>query len=213
MQQDMFEQKRRKTQIGDGAIILHGFAKTVAAQAISEILETQKQCAFRHQKVRGNKQMSVASFNYGPWGWVSDARGYRYDKIDPETGDPWPPMPLVFQALAVFAAAEAGYPDFRPDACLVNCYAPGAHMTLHQDRDEADRQAPIVSVSLGLSARFIWGGSERGGALQRFILEHGDVVVWGGPSRLNYHGVDSLKDGFHPISKAFRYNLTFRKAR
>ena len=156
--------------------------------------------------------MSVAMTNCGSVGWVSDRKGYRYDRLDPLTARPWPTIPASFLNLARRAAAETGFGDFEPDACLINRYAPGARMTLHQDRDELDFRAPIVSVSLGLSAKFLFGGLKRSDRPRRIMLNHGDVVVFGGPSRLVYHGVDMLKDGEHPATGRCRINLTFRKA-
>ena len=157
--------------------------------------------------------MSAAMTSCGAHGWVSDARGYRYDAVDPEHGLPWPPMPPELLALASDAAARAGFARFVPDACLVNRYEPGARLTLHQDRDERDLDAPIVSVSLGLPAVFLFGGVTRRERPRRTRLWHGDVVVWGGPSRLRYHGVMPLEAGEHPATGPFRINLTLRKAR
>ena len=151
--------------------------------------------------------------NCGSAGWVTDRSGYRYDSADPESGKPWPPMPPSFRALAEQAAAEAGFDGFAPDACLVNRYQPGARMSLHQDRDEGDFGAPIVSVSLGLPAIFLFGGLQRSDKTQRYRLEHGDIVVWGGPARLAFHGVAPLADGEHPRMGRQRINLTFRRAR
>ena len=156
--------------------------------------------------------MSVAMTNCGRLGWVSDRRGYRYAPFDPDTGQPWPGMPGCFKALAASAAAEAGYPGVDPDACLINRYLPGSRLTLHQDRDEARLAEPIVSVSLGVPATFLWGGLERGGRNQRIGLQHGDVVVWGGPSRMRFHGIAPLKPAWHPATGERRINLTFRCA-
>lgn len=156
--------------------------------------------------------MSVAMTNCGTYGWVTDRRGYRYERNDPETGRAWSPMPESFLSLAVSAAKEAGYPDFTPNACLINRYEPGAKMSLHQDKDEKDFSSPIVSVSLGLPATFQFGGLSRTDPVRKYQLQHGDVVVWGGPSRLFYHGILTLKDGLHEAVGRFRYNLTFRHA-
>jgi len=155
--------------------------------------------------------MSVAMTNCGRVGWVSDRSGYRYDPNDPDTGAPWPAMPAVFLDLARGAAAEGGFAGYNPDACLINRYAAGAKLGLHQDRDEEDPWSPIVSVSLGLPAVFLWGGKRRAEPVRRLRLESGDVVVWGGPARFVYHGVAPLKDGDHPLTGAARLNLTFRK--
>jgi alkylated DNA repair protein (DNA oxidative demethylase) len=157
--------------------------------------------------------MSVAMTNCGRLGWVSDRRGYRYDACDPLTGHPWPRMPPAFLDLARAAAQAGGFPGFAPDACLVNRYEPGARLTLHQDKDELDYDAPIVSVSLGLPAVFLFGGDARKDRQRRVPLQHGDVVVWGGPARLRYHGVLPLKNGHHAILGSQRLNLTFRRAR
>ena len=161
----------------------------------------------------GGHQMSVAMTNCGALGWVTDRTGYRYDGNDPETGKPWPAMPAAFCRLAGQAAAQAGFFEFSPDACLINRYQPGARMSLHQDKDEDDFGAPIVSVSLGLPAIFLFGGLKRSDKPRRFRLQHGDVVVWGGPARLAFHGVAPLADGEHALIGRQRINLTFRKAR
>src|SRR5664279_3751670 len=161
----------------------------------------------------GGHAMSVAMTNCGAAGWVTDRSGYRYDVNDPEVEKPWPAMPPSFCRLAGQAALEAGFPGFAPDACLINRYAPGAKMSLHQDRDETDFGAPIVSVSLGLSAVFLFGGLRRSDKPRRYRLEHSDIVVWGGPARLFFHGVAPLADGEHALLGRQRINLTFRKAR
>ncbi len=157
--------------------------------------------------------MSVAMTNCGSVGWVSDDTGYRYDAIDPESQQPWPAMPTVLRSLAADAASDAGFDGFAPEACLINRYVPGAKLSLHQDKDEQDFAAPIVSVSLGLPAIFLFGGPKRADKPARYRLEHGDVVVWGGPSRLFFHGVAPLADGEHAVMGRQRINLTFRKAR
>ena len=157
--------------------------------------------------------MSVAMSNCGSVGWVSDRRGYRYENRDPLSGQPWPPLPAIFRELALHAARAGGFPDFLPDACLINRYRPGARMTLHQDKDECDMGAPIVSVSLGLPAIFLLGGETRGERQQRVPLEHGDVLVWGGPARLRYHGILPVRMGRHEQWGGERINLTFRRAR
>jgi alkylated DNA repair protein (DNA oxidative demethylase) len=196
-----------------GAVVLRGFA-VARALALKRALDVVTAASpFRHLVTPGGFRMSVAMTNCGELGWVSDRRGYRYDPVDPESGARWPALPDTFRALARDAAARAGYPDFAPDACLVNRYEPGARLSMHQDRDEKDLRAPIVSVSLGLPAVFLWGGDERGDRARRVALQHGDVVVWGGPSRLRFHGISPLKDGEHPFAGALRINLTFRKAR
>jgi alkylated DNA repair protein (DNA oxidative demethylase) len=199
--------------LASGAIVLRGFATAGASALIDALALVTAAAPFRHLITPGGFRMSVAMTNCGALGWVSDRRGYRYDAVDPETGRPWPPMPEIFRALARDAAARAGYAGFAPDACLINRYAPGAKLSMHQDRDEEDLRAPVVSVSLGLPAVFVWGGDARGDKARRVPLHHGDVVVWGGPSRLRFHGVLALKDGEHPVAGGYRINLTFRKAR
>ena len=199
-------------QIGEGAFLLHGFARAAAEQLVKDLAKIEQAAPFRHMVTPGGYRMSVAMTNCGHAGWVSDARGYRYDPLDPVSGAAWPPMPAGFRQLAVEAAAAAGYPGFDPDACLVNRYEVGARLTMHQDKNEVDYDAPIVSVSLGLPAVFMFGGNTRKDRPRRMKLESGDVVVWGGPTRLAYHGVSPLKAGDHPLTGPFRINLTFRKA-
>jgi DNA oxidative demethylase len=195
----------------DGALLLRGFATSESLQLIEAVSRIAQQAAFRHLMVPGGHTMSVAMTNCGRVGWLSDRSGYRYDPLDPDTGNPWPAMPPAFLDLAVRAAADAGFANYDPDACLINRYVAGAKLSLHQDRDEKDPWAPIVSVSLGLPATFLWGGKRRADPVRRLRLESGDVVVWGGPARFVYHGVAPLKDGEHPLTGAARINLTFRK--
>jgi alkylated DNA repair protein (DNA oxidative demethylase) len=201
-----------REQIADGALLLRGFALPGEAGMIAALRDIVARAPFRHMVTPGGHRMSVAMSNCGRVGWVTDRRGYRYDAVDPDSGAPWPAMPAPFGDLAARAAAEAGFEAFDPDACLINRYVPGAKMSLHQDKDERDFGAPIVSVSLGLPATFLFGGLQRGDRPGRFQLAHGDVVVWGGPVRLAYHGVAPLKDGSHPLLGSQRINLTFRKA-
>jgi len=195
----------------DGAVLLRGFATSEAPILIETVTRIAQEAAFRHLITPGGFTMSVAMTNCGRVGWVSDRTGYRYDPLDPDTKLPWPPMPPAFLDLAVRAAADAGFAGYDPDACLINRYIAGAKLSLHQDRDEKDAWAPIVSVSLGLPAVFLWGGKRRADPVRRLRLESGDVVVWGGPARFVYHGVSPLKDGEHPLTGAARINLTFRK--
>lgn len=205
-------ERSRPDRLGPGSFVLRGFALVDDRALLAAVQSIDAAAPFRHMLTPGGFRMSVAMTNCGSVGWVTDRRGYRYDPIDPETGNRWPPMPDVFRALAVRAAREAGFPEFAPDACLVNRYDPGARLSLHQDRDERDFDAPIVSVSLGLPATFLFGGLARGDKQLRVPLAHGDVVVWGGPDRLRYHGVAPLADGVHPLVGPHRINLTFRKA-
>ncbi len=198
--------------LAEGALLLRRFVgdEDVALMAALHTIITQ--APLRQMLTRGGFRMSVAMSNCGGVGWISDRRGYRYDAIDPQTGRPWPAMPAAFTALAARAAAQAGFARFTPDACLINSYAPGARMAPHQDKDERDFTQPIVSVSLGLPAVFLFGGLQRRDRLRRCQLAHGDVVVWGGPARLAFHGVSPLADGEHPLLGRQRINLTFRKA-
>ena len=198
--------------IADGAMLLRGFARPIQHDLLTAIDGIIAQAPFRHMITPGGYQMSVAMTNCGSLGWVTDRTGYRYDAIDPSTGRPWPDMPKIFRELAGQAAAQAGFAGFCPEACLVNCYEPGARLSLHQDRDEENYDEPIVSVSLGLPATFLWGGLKRTDRPVRYRLVHGDVVVWGGPSRLTFHGVAPLADGEHELLGRRRINLTFRKA-
>jgi DNA oxidative demethylase len=202
-----------REEIAEGAVLLRGFAGPFEADLIAELREIAEQAPFRRMSTPGGHQMSVAMTNCGHAGWVTDRSGYRYHGADPQSGKPWPAMPSSFQALARGAAAEADFAGFAPDACLVNRYEPGAKMSLHQDRDENDFAAPIVSVSLGLPAIFLFGGLKRSDKTQRYRLQHGDIVVWGGPARLAFHGVAPLADGEHALMGRQRINLTFRKAR
>jgi alkylated DNA repair protein (DNA oxidative demethylase) len=195
----------------EGAVLLRGFVSAEAPALLEEVARIAQTAPFRHLVTPGGHTMSVAMTNSGRVGWVSSRAGYRYDPLDPDTGAPWPAMPAVFLNLAERAAAEAGFPHYDPDACLINRYAPSAKLSLHVDRDEKDAWAPIVSVSLGLPAVFLWGGKRRSDPARRLLLENGDVVVWGGPARFVYHGVAALKEGQHPLTGAVRINLTFRK--
>lgn len=199
--------------IADGAVWLPGHALTQDRALLAAIEQVTAAAPFRHLETPGGLRMSVAMSNCGACGWVSDRRGYRYADTDPLSGQPWPAMPTLFRELARSAATAAGYAGFEPDACLINRYLPGTKLSLHQDRDEADFSAPIVSVSLGLPAVFQFGGLQRADPAQRLPLAHGDVVVWGGNSRLRFHGVLALKSGHHPLLGEQRINLTFRRAR
>jgi alkylated DNA repair protein (DNA oxidative demethylase) len=212
---DLFDLVPREAEpipLSPGAVVLHGFAVTAAAQLLADLNAVAAQAPFRNMVTPGGYTMSAAMTNCGTAGWVTDRRGYRYTRDDPESGRPWPPLPESFRTLAERAAPAAGFPDFEPDACLINRYAPGAKLSLHQDRNEADYTAPIVSVSLGLPAKFLFGGLKRSDRATRIELRHGDVVVWGGAARLAYHGVDTLKDGEHETTGRYRFNLTLRKA-
>jgi alkylated DNA repair protein (DNA oxidative demethylase) len=198
--------------MAEGAVVLRGAALPFVKDILAALNEIAALSPFRRMVTPGGYTMSVGMTNCGEAGWITDRAGYRYDRIDPETGKPWPRMPVCFLELAVTAARAAGYADFHPDACLVNRYEPGARLSLHQDKNECDFANPIVSVSLGLPSTFQFGGLKRNDPVKKFSLRHGDVAVWGGPSRLCYHGVPELKDGHHEIFGRMRINLTFRRA-
>ncbi|MGN8153443.1 DNA oxidative demethylase AlkB [Agrobacterium sp. 22094] len=205
-------QQASRQDMAEGAVLMRGRALAQADELIADIHRISSSAPFRHMVTPGGFSMSVAMTNCGTYGWVTDRRGYRYERQDPLTGENWSPMPERFLSLAVSAANEAGYPDFLPNACLINRYEPGAKMSLHQDKDEKDFSSPIVSVSIGLPVAFQFGGLQRTDPVTKYPLQHGDVVVWGGLSRLFYHGVLTLKDGIHEKAGPFRYNLTFRHA-
>ncbi len=197
--------------LGDGALLLRGFAGQEQAALEAGIAIVAAASPFRHFTTPGGRTMSVAMTSCGDLGWVSDHRGYRYEALDPDTLQPWPAMPAAFLSLGRRAALAARFSGFAPDCCLINRYQPGTALSLHQDRDEEDLSAPIVSVSLGLPAMFLWGGDARGDRVRRIPLEDGDVVVWGGRSRLRFHGVARLARGHDPAIAAVRHNLTFRR--
>jgi DNA oxidative demethylase len=201
-----------RVELASGALLLRGFALDRQVELLSAIDSITADAPFRQMITPGGFTMSAAMTNCGPLGWVSDQSGYRYSATDPVSNRLWPAMPPAFLTLAQEAAASAGYTGFAPDACLINRYAPGAKMSLHQDRNEKDFGQPIVSVSLGITAMFLFGGMKRADKPLRALLRHGDVVVWGGPARLRYHGIQPLKEATHPLVGSFRINLTLRKA-
>jgi alkylated DNA repair protein (DNA oxidative demethylase) len=213
---DLFERvgdaRPPREEIAEGAVLLRAFVRPLEYELIAALRDIVQQAPFRHMMTPGGHQMSVAMTNCGSLGWVTDRTGYRYDRVDPNSRKPWPAMPSSFHELARRAATEAGFDGFSPDVCLINRYVPGARMSLHQDKDEGDLDAPIVSVSLGLPAIFLFGGLTRSDKTRRFRLEHGDIAVWGGPARLVYHGVTPLADGEHALLGRQRINLTFREA-
>ena len=198
--------------LAEGAVLFRGCTSEIAPFLVGTIQYIAARSPFRHMITPGGYTMSVAMTNCGRVGWTTDPKGYRYAELDPETGLPWPPMPVAFRRLAEMFAERAGFSGFNPDSCLINRYDPGAKLSLHQDKNERSFESPIVSVSLGLPAKFLFGGAKRNERPQRMRLESGDVVVWGGPSRLAYHGVDTLAEGEHPLTGRHRFNLTFRKA-
>ena len=201
-----------KEMLCPGAVMLRRFAQKYETELFAGLREVTAKAPFRHMVTPGGFRMSVAMTNCGAFGWITDETGYRYDRVDPETNATWPEMPDCFLKLACSAATEVSFDEFLPDACLINRYEPGSKLSLHQDKNERDFEQPIVSVSLGVSATFLFGGSRRNDETERIPVEHGDVIVWGGPARLRYHGVMALKEGFHPLAGGCRFNLTFRKA-
>jgi len=197
--------------LGPQSVVLRGYALARAEALLAGVDAVTAEAPFRQMQTPGGYTMSVALTNCGSLGWTSDAHGYRYTRRDPLSGRPWPDMPAAFAELARDAAAEAGFPGFTPDACLLNRYEPGSRLSLHQDRNERDYGAPIVSVSLGMPAVFLFGGLARGDKTSRTTLFHGDVVVWGGVDRLRYHGVMPMQDLPHPRLGSLRINFTIRK--
>jgi alkylated DNA repair protein (DNA oxidative demethylase) len=198
--------------LGPRAFVLRGFALPYVTQLLPALDAVLQAASFRQMTTPGGFKMSAGLSSCGKLGWTSDRHGYRYTEIDPDSGLHWPAMPAVFMRLAQAAAAEAGFAGFVPDACLINRYEPGAKMSLHQDRNERDMDAPVVSISLGIPALFQFGGEQRSDKTQRVPLFHGDVVVWGGPDRLRYHGILPVKPAHHPLLGNCRVNMTFRKA-
>jgi alkylated DNA repair protein (DNA oxidative demethylase) len=199
-------------EIAPDVYLLKQFLLDNAVKLIAEVDKVFQQAPPRQMQTPGGYLMSARISNCGMWGWATDRNGYRYTQSDPQSGKPWPAMPLLFSQLAEQAALLAGFADFEPDVCLINEYLPGAKMGLHQDRDEQDFSQPIVSFSLGLPVTFQFGGAKRSDPKQNIMLSHGDVIVWGRQKRLNYHGVLTLKDGEHPLTGARRINLTFRRS-
>ncbi|WP_293762325.1 DNA oxidative demethylase AlkB [uncultured Aquitalea sp.] len=198
--------------LGEGVMLLPGYARQLADDLLGDIDLLTVTAPFRHMLTPGGQAMSVAMSNCGELGWISDRRGYRYSPIDPHSGLPWPAMPAHWRDLAATAAQLAGFAGFNSNACLINRYAPACRMGLHQDRDERDFNHPIVTVSLGLPARFLLGGMTRSGPTSKIPLLHGDVIVWGGVDRLRFHGIAPLAEGLHPRAGAYRLSLTFRRA-
>ncbi|MPQ67846.1 MULTISPECIES: DNA oxidative demethylase AlkB [unclassified Pseudomonas] len=206
------QQPERFEAIGAQSCVLRGFALPWVERLLPALAEVLVEAPFRQMVTPGGFTMSASLSSCGELGWTTDRDGYRYTRIDPQSGRPWPEMPEVFRQLAVEAAEAAGFTHFSPDACLINRYLPGAKMSLHQDRNERDFSAPVVSVSLGLPAIFLFGGHERSDKTRRIPLFHGDIVVWGGVDRLRFHGVLPIKEGHHPQLGAERLNLTLRSA-
>lgn len=207
----LHDQNREPEQLAEGAVLLPGFVLNVAEDLLTAVDRVATRAPYRHLITPGGHEMSVAMTNCGNLGWVSDRKGYRYQELDPTSRKPWPPIPADLLVVAQKAALKAGYRNFRPQACLINQYLPGSKMSLHQDKDENNHTAPIVSISLGINATFLFGGLRRGDPCKRLNLQHGDVVVWGGASRFCFHGVQTIKDNEHSLLGRRRLNITFRQ--
>ena len=197
--------------LAEGVILLRSFCRDEAPALVDAITTVTQSAPFRQMVVPSGHTMSVAMTNCGDLGWITDRTGYRYTTVDPSTGKPWPAMPAPLLQLSQRAATAAGFPGFTPNACLINRYAPGTRLSLHQDKNEQDYTHPIVSASLGLPATFLLGTLRRADTPRRIRIQHGDVLVWGGPARLIYHGVAPVPSGSHPLTGPFRINLTFRR--
>jgi alkylated DNA repair protein (DNA oxidative demethylase) len=206
------ERKKEEIWVSPGAAILAGYALEQMPELFAGLRAVEAVSPFRHMVTRQGFEIHVETTGCGPLSWVSDRSGYRYDHIDPATGKPWPPMPQSFFDMARAAAAAAGYVDFTPDSCLINRYNPDTTSSLHRD-GERDTSQPVVTISVGVSVSFLWGGNERTDKAKPHLLTHGDVMVFGGPSRLYFHGVKQLKGGeTHPLTGERRYSITLRKA-
>jgi len=211
---DLFsDELDKQVKLAEGAVWLRGFALP-EADALWALVSAHLATHPPQQMMTPmGYPMSVKTTSLGDYGWVGNATGYGYARLNPVTNQPWPPIPTLLLSLAQRAANAAGYADYCPDTCLINLYQTGAKMGLHQDKDELDFTQPIVSVSLGVPATFLFGGAKRTDKTAKIPLTHGDVVVWGGASRRYFHGVNAVKLGQHPLLGALRCNLTFRKAK
>lgn len=198
-------------EISPGAVFLPGFALDVAPALLEAARTVARAAPFQQMVTPGGGRMSVAMTSCGEMGWISDREGYRYTRICPVTGQPWPAMPEVLRDIAIRATRAAGYPEPPLQSCLINCYRPGTRMSLHQDRNEKAADMPVVSVSLGVAATFLWGGLSRTAPVRKLRLAHGDVLVWGGPARFRFHGIAPLGRQFHPATGESRVNITFRR--
>lgn len=199
--------------LAEGAMVLRRFATPVVVALMEGVEAVVAQSPLRRLIVPNGRPMRIEMTNCGLVGWVNIDGRYRYSRVDPLTGRSWPGMPATFRRIAGAAASAAGYPDFQPAVCIINRYAVGADLQMHQDRDDTQDRQPVVSVSLGLPAIFHFGGQGRGEKPLTIPLDDGDVVVWGGASRMHRHGVAPVAPGVHPRTGAYRYNLTFRTAK
>ena len=212
-QLEMFNPIESRIVVAEGAIKLPEFLlRSNINPILKEIESVLKRAPLRRMKMMGGGHMIPMS-NCGDWGWTSDEKGYRYQKVDPDNNEAWPAIPAEWLVLVAAALAEAGFPVVTPTSCLINAYSTGDNLGLHQDRDEADHTQPIVSFSIGLPARFVLGGLKRNDPLQEIELRHGDVFVFGGAARMRFHGILPIKAGYHAATGACRYNLTFRVAK
>ena len=206
---DLFSQTTTETQeILSDMYILRSF--TSLASLIDEVKSVVQRAPLRYMQTPGGKKLNISMTNCGEYGWISESSGYRYTKHDPTSGQKWPNMPESFQLLAMQAARKCDFNGFKPNACLINHYKLGRNLTAHQDKNEPDLSQPIVSVSLGMSARFQIYGDSRNNKPLEIELYDGDVMVWGRSARLIYHGVKTNHSIPHPILGTHRINLTFR---
>jgi alkylated DNA repair protein (DNA oxidative demethylase) len=190
-----------------GAVLMRGLALPDDREFLSAVEDILIAAPLHHAVTPSGLPMGVMVTDCG------DPRAFanRWDPNNPERVRIWPPMPRILQEFALRCAVRSGFPRFRPDALHINRYQAGTKLGMHQDRHECDMTQPIVSVSFGLECTFLLGGLQRIDKPKRILLEHGDVIVWGGPSRMRFHGVQPLKPGSHPLTGPYRYNLTFRK--
>jgi len=194
-------------EIFPGATLMRGLAQAQDGEFLEAMQGVLSAAPLHHATTPTGLPMGVMVSDCG----TPEAFRRRWDPANPAVRQMWPPMPRALLDFSLRCAVRAGFPLFRPDTCHVNRYQAGTKLGLHQDRHECDMSQPIVSVSFGLECVFLLGGLERTDSPKRILLEHGDVIVWGGPSRMRFHGVQPLKPGHHPLTGPYRYNLTFRK--
>ncbi|THJ30850.1 DNA oxidative demethylase AlkB [Lampropedia aestuarii] len=205
--------EEQRVALGPQAVVLRQKASPLAAELVARIEDVLQHSPLYQMATPGGKPLSVRTTSCGTHGWSSDPTGYSYVRHHPLTDQAWPEIPAAWSALATEAAQEAGFAQFAPDTCLINQYGLDSKMALHQDRSEQDLRQPVVSISLGMSALFLWGGMQRSDKPAHVLLHHGDMVVWGGVDRLRFHGIKHLTGAPHPQLGAMRYNLTLRRAR